>query len=296
MKYFVKNWAKNDKQAEKVIKEYQEHYKTIENKLSDDVKRVIHNRHDTHIVKSYFSEKDYIMELDEEVWGKTKFIFKNAEVKRNSDIKDEYWLDNEIYKVLDKTEIHIQFNKSDTIIVCDDAYISIENKEYFKELYKKENYNIDIFDTNKTNIINEVRNKKFICGRDMLEPWEQLIYSFSEIYRHINYYKYNNIENILKYQYEKYSIEEQKEIYIKLFKQMEKDLINNINIIKKYKETIKEEDLNYIINRLLGIYNKKDVPIQNKNQLYMNFNEELKIDLNKIYKKLLEYIEEGFIK
>ncbi len=108
VKYFVKGWYKNTNKAKKTIEEYKHYYKTIENQLSASVKNILRDRHDTHIMNTHFIENNYIMELEEHIWGKANIIFHNATVKHSNDIKDEYWLYDEIYKVSDKIELHIR--------------------------------------------------------------------------------------------------------------------------------------------------------------------------------------------
>lgn len=295
MKYFVKGWDNNIINSKKVIKKYNNYYKTIEKQISVNVKNVLCNRHDSHILKAYFQETDYIMELEEKIWGKAYIVFKNATVKKNINIKDDYWLYDEIYKIKEEYEIHILFNKSDIIIKCSDAYIRLKNKEYFKALYKKEDYSIDLANSNKKDIASVVMDKEFVCGYIMLNTWEQLIYSFMQIYVHIKYYKYNNIEEKLTNHYYELSEEERKNTYQILFSKLEERLIESIKILEKYKETINEKDLNDIISKFLAIYNKNDITIERKNQLYLNLGEEVLFDLNNIYKIILQYIDKNFI-
>ena len=292
MKYFVKDWYKSESQAKRIIREYNLYYQSIEKELSEDVKKVLHNRHDTHIIKTYFEKKDYVMELDEHIWGKAYFVFQDAIVSHSNNIKNEYWLYDEVYKIEDKIEIHILFNKSDIIIKCNNAYLRIEQKNYFKELYKKGNPNIEL----NNNIINAVIDKEMTCGLDALKPWEQLVFSYINIYKHINYYKHNDIDFLMENHYYTYSEEEKKEIYVQLFTAIEKNIINSIEILKRYQDIIKDENLNYIIRRLLGIYNKKNIPIKEKNQLYLQLNKGLQFDFNKTYKRILTCIDEGLIK
>lgn len=296
MKYFKRGWFANPKDVNGIIEDYATYYKTIENQLSDNVKQVMKHRHDTHIVKAYIEGKDYVMELDEEIWGKAKFIFQNADVKINGKIEDEWWLYDEIYKVGDKIEIHILFDQADAIIFCDDAYIDTETKNYFKEVYAKEEFNMDQLYLDKVNILNIVDNKESICGWNMLNRWEQLLVKFIKIYTHINSYIYNNIENTMKEIYYDYSGEEQIEIYKQLFEQLEEDIKETITILNEYKNIIKDKDLGYVLDKLLEVYNKKNIPMKEKNQLYLNTNQEFKdIDFNKIYMRILDCINEGLI-
>lgn len=295
VKYFVKDWCKNQKKAKEIIRKYNTYYKSIENKLSINIKNILDGRHDTHIVKTYFTGNNYIMELDECIWGKAKIIFCNAAVKYNSNINDEYWLYDEIYKVLDKIELHISFSKSDIIIICEDAYISIEERNYFKELYLKEDFNIEVANNNKIDIANTVINKKGTCGNIMLKPWEKLIYSFIQIYIHINYYKYNNIEDKIANQYHNLSAEDKNNIYKILFSNLEENLIDNIKVLEKYKYIINEKELDNLIDKILEIYNTKGISIEYKNELYLNLENQIIFNCNNIYKRILQCIDENLI-
>ena len=294
MKYFVRDWNKDIIKSKKIMQEYSNYYKSIEEQISVNVKNVLYNRHDTHILSTYFQEKDYVMELEEKIWGKAYIILKNANIKESTNIKDEYWLYDEVYKINGKYEIHILFDELDIIIECDEAYIKVKSTDYFKNLYIKEDYSIDLFN-NKKDIANAVMDKESICGYITLNTWEQLIYSFMIIYLHIKYYKYNNIEEKLKNHYYSFSREEKEEIYQVLFSELEENLIRSIKTLEKYREEINEEQLNNIINKFLTIYNNKDITIKRKNQLYLNFGEEISSDLNKIYKIILQYINKRFI-
>lgn len=297
MKYFVKDWYEDSDKAYKIMKEYDTHYKSIEYKLSSNVKNVLRDRHDTHIINTSFIENNYIMELEEHTWGKANIIFCNATVKHSDNIKDDYWLYDEIYLVSDKIEIHISFGKSDTIIVCDDAYISIEDKDYFKNLYEREDFKIELADTDKEDIANTVINKEHICGNVMLKPWELLIFSFIQIYSHINYYKYNNIQDKLINHYYNLSPEEKENMYRHLFSELEEKLIKSINILDKHKNIIKSQELENVIDKFLEIYNKKDTPIETKNQLYLNLDKQIPLcDLNNIYIRILECINANLTK
>ena len=340
MKYFKRGWFTNSEKVDDIIKEYESYYKTIENKLSNNFKQVINHRHDTHIVNTYFENKNYIMELDEEVWGKAKFIFENADIKVTGKIEDEWWLENEVYKIGEKSEIHILFDKAEVIILCDDAHIEIEESEYFKNLNQKrkkdgkkivtkeenmkslmEIYNQatylsekerqeflemllseEITDTEldpiwDDEIVNAVINKEHIVGTASLRNWERFIYSFYNIYTHVKFYKNNNIEEILVRQYCNCSNKEKEEVYIKLFKNLEENIINNINILRKHTGIIGDSNLNYVIEQLQRIYNRKDKPVKEKNQLYLKLNEKLMdIDFGSIYERILECINEDLIK
>ena len=294
MKYFVRDWDKDIIKSKKIMQEYSNYYKAIEEQISVNVKNVLYNRHDTHILSTYFQEKDYVMELEEKIWGKAYIILKNANIKESTNIKDEYWLYDEVYNINGRYEIHILFDELDIIIECDEAYIRVKSKDYFKNLYIKEDYSIDLFN-NKKDIANAVMDKEAICGYITLNTWEQLIYSFMMIYLHIKYYKYNNIEEKLKNHYYSFSTEEKEEIYQVLFSELEENLIRSIKTLEKYREEINEEQLYNIINKFLTIYNNKDITIKRKNQLYLNFGEEISSDLNKIYKIILQYINKRFI-
>lgn len=340
MKYFKRGWFANPEKVDDIIKEYENYYKTIENQLSDNLKQVMKNRHDTHIVKTYFEDKNYIMELDEEIWGKAKFVFENADIKVTGQIKNEWWLYDEVYKVGEKSEVHILFDKAEIIILCGDAHIEIEESEYFKKLNEKrkkegkkiitkeenmksllEIYNQathlseeerreflemllseEITDTEldpvwDDEIVNAIINKEHIVGVNSLRNWERLIYSFYNTYTHVKFYKNNNIEEILIGQYCNCSNKEKEEIYIKLFRNLEENIINNINILRKYNDIIGDSNLNYVIEQLQRVYNRKDMPIKEKNQLYLKLNEKLMvIDFDSIYERILECINEDLIK
>ncbi len=295
MRYFIKGWDDNSIKSKEIMQKYNNYYKIIEKEIPANIKNVLYNRHDTHILKTYFKGKDYIMELEEKIWGNAYIIFKNATIKKDINIKDEYWLYDEIYKIKEKYEIHILFNKSDTIIECDDAYIRVKNKDYFKDLYIKEDYCIDLANTDMKNIANVVMDKEFVCGYSMLNTWEQLIYSFIQIYMHIKYYKYNNIEEKLANHYYNLSVKEKKDIYQILFTKLEEKLIKSIKVLGQYNRKINEKDLNNIINKFLAIYNKNNITIERKNQLYLNLGERIFYDLNNIYKIIIQYIDKNLI-
>lgn len=296
MKYFVKDWYKDIDKSKKIIQEYNDYYKTIEQQISVNVKNVFKNKHDTYIVKAYFQEKDYVMELEEKIWGKAYIIFKNATVKCNSNIKEEYWLYNEVYKNESKYEIHILFSKSDIIIMCDDAYISIKNKDYFKDLYIKEDYSIDLADNNKKDIANVVIDKELTCGYIMLNEWEKIIYSFIQIYIHINYYKYNSIDDTIERQYYNFSTQERKEKYRQLLSELEERLNKSIKVLERNNQIMESKELSIIISEFLGVYNNKDISLYNKNQLYVNLSNEISSDINNIYISIIEYINNNLCK
>lgn len=293
MRYFANGWDENNVKAEKTIHEYHNYYKSIENDLPDNFKYVIRDRHDTHIVNTYFIENNYVMELEEHIWGKAKIIFCNATIKHCTHIKDDYWLYDEVYKVLDKIELHILFSSAEIVIMCDDAYINVEDKNYFKSLFEKEKYDNDVTDDT---IATVVVDKESTCGFVELKPWEQLIFSFIQIYTHIKYYKYNNIEDKLVNTCYNLSYEERQNMYEYLLSTLERRLINSIEILQKYKEIIKDKELDNIINNFLTIYNKKNISMEKKNQLYLDFGKNISFDLAKTYKKILECIEANLIK
>lgn len=340
MKYFGREWLTNPKKADEIVKEYEKYYETIENQLSDNLKQVMNHRHDTHITKTYFENKNYIMELKKEIWGKVKLIFNNAEIKAKGKIEDECWIYDEVYKIGEKLEIHILFDKAEIIILCDDAHMEIKENEYFKELNEKRKKSGKKIITKEENmkslmelynqathlseeerkkfletllseqiteteldpiwddeIVNTVMSKEHICGLNSLRDWEKLVYCFYNICIHVRFYKDNTIEDILTRQYYNYSSLNKKEIYIQLFKNLEKNIIDNINVLRKYNNVIKDNNLKYMIEQLQKAYNKKDIPIKEKNQLYLKLNEGLMdIDFNSIYEKILDCINKELIK
>lgn len=243
MKYFVRDWCEDINKRKKIMQEYNDYYKTIEQQISVNVKNVLRNKHDMHIVKAYFQEKDYVMELEEKIWGKAYIIFKNTIVKHNSSIEEEYWLYDEVYKKQDKYEIHILLSKSDIIIMCEDAYISINSKNYYKDMYIKEDYNIDLADNNKKDIANIVIDKEFTCGYAMLDQWEKIVYSFIQIYKHVNYYKYNNIDNTMERKYYNFSMREKEEIYSNLLSELEERLNKSVKVLEMNNQIIQSKEL-----------------------------------------------------
>ncbi len=326
MKYFKRGWYANPKDVDRIIESYNSYYRTIENQLSDNVKQVMKHRHDTHIVEAYMEGKNYVMELDEEIWGKARFIFENANAQINGKIEDEYWLYDEIYKLEDKIEIHILFDQADVIISCDNAHVEVEQKEYLKKIYdkmksKEKDETTDKFIEsieksdmsknekehlkslylrddikpiypipNKIYLSEVIENKTGTCGYDLLRKEEKVISQFIYMYTFV---KHNKINENAKQLHNKYSIEE-KEIYIKI----EKDIIKSIETLREYEDIFAIKELNYIIEKLLEIYNKKDISGQEKNQLYIETNEKLQkeIDFGKIYMRILDCIAEGLIK
>lgn len=293
MKFFVKGWYEDYNKAEEVMRKYHNYYRTIENQLPDSIKNVLKGRHDTHIVNTFFENNNYIMNLDEHEWGKPSIIFSNAIIKKTANIENEYWLYDEVYLQLDKIELHISLSKSDIVIVCDDAYISVEDKDYFKKSYAKEDFNIDL-GNNKEDIANTVINKEKICGFIMLQPWEKLIYSFIQIYLHINYYQYNNIEDKIEKHYYNFSEEEKQNKYKILLLEFEESLRNSISILQKYKTIIDDKELDSVIKRFLETLDS-DVTLKEKNQLYLNLCKQSPKNPNKIYRRILECINGNLI-
>ena len=294
MKYFVRGWDNEISNVERILGEYNNYYKTIKNRISKSVEKAL-NQHDSHIIEGYFEENNYIIKLEEKIWGIAFIVFKNAIMKHNEKIKDDYWIYNELYLAEDKYEIHILFDKSEVVIVCDDVYIRIEEKDYWTNLYEKENYHFDLFDDTKENIIQTVVDKEITCGYDKLKNWEQLIYSFYVIYSHINYYKYNSIDEVVEHYPYHLSEAEKQDKYKALFTDLEERLIRNMKTLEKYSETIKEKELDEVINKFLEVYNKKNITEQEKNQLYKSLEKDVALNPKKIYKKILMYINENLM-
>ncbi len=294
MKYFVRGWDNEISNAERILGEYNNYYKTIKNRISKSIEKAL-DQHDSHIIEGYFEENNYIIKLEERIWGIAFIVFKNAIMKHNEKIKDDYWIYNELYLVEDKYEIHILFDESEVVIVCDDVYIRIEEKDYWANLYEKENYHFDLFDDTKENIIQTVADKEINCGYDKLKNWEQLIYSFYVIYSHINYYKYNSIDEAVEHYPYHLSETEKQDKYKALFTDLEERLIRSIKILEEYSESIKEKELNEIINKFLEVYNEKSIKEQEKNQLYKSLDKDVFPNFKKIYKKILMYINDNLI-
>lgn len=295
MKYYTRKWSEDPFDNPRVMLEYEKYYETVENQIPDNIRKIIRERHDTHISKAYLEKNDYIMEAPREIWGSAKFIFKNAIVTTNGKIEDECWLYNEIYKRGNRLEIHILFTEADTIIVCDDIQSEITEKEYFRDLYEKKDKTKEK-DEHYDNILNDeivitILNKEFITGT--LENWEKIIFAFAQIY----YMKNFNIEDTMIYNYCNFTEDEKEEIYTKTFEIFEKNLKIYLETINKYKDVIKDIDLNYIIDKLYEVYNKQDIPIKEKNNLYLKLGENLKdIDFNKVYERILDCISKELIK
>ena len=112
-------------------------------------------------------------------------------------------------------------------------------------------------DSIKENIIQTVIDKEIICGYDKLKKWEQLIYSFYEIYSHIHYYNYNSIDEAVEHYPYYLSEEEKQDRYKALFTDLEERLIRSIKALEEYREVIKEKELDEVISKLLEVYNKK---------------------------------------
>lgn len=286
MKYFVRGWDDNIGNTERVLKEYSNYDKMIKNQIPKKVQEAL-NQHDNHIRETYFKENDYIMELEGKIWGTAFIIFKNAIVQCDSKLEDDYWRYDEIYLLKDKYEIHILFDKTEIIIECDDVYINVQEKEYWTILYEKEDYSLNSI---KENIIQTVIDKEIICGYDKLKKWEQLIYSFYEIYLHIHYYNYNSIDEAVEHYPYYLSEEEKQDRYKALFADMEERLIRSIKALEEYREVIKEKELDEVISKLLEVYNKKGMTEQAKSQLYRNLNKDAFPNLEKLYKKILIYM------
>ena len=67
--------------------------------------------------------------------------------------------------------------------------------------------------------------------------------------------------------------------------------------LKKYDNVIGDNNLKYVIEQLQGVYNRKNMHIKEKNQLYLKLNERLmNIDFDSIYERILECINEDLIK
>ena len=96
--------------------------------------------------------------------------------------------------------------------------------------------------------------------------------------------------------YYNYSLKEQEKIYIQLFKNLEKNIIESVQILEKYQDIIDEKELKEIIIKLLKIYNEKNIKTPDKNKLYLQITYDINIDFNRIYKRLLDCIYGGLIK
>ena len=294
MKYYTREWAENPFDNPRIMLEYERYYAMIENEIPENVRKIIRERHDTHISRVYFEGNDYIMEVSKEVWGSARFIFKNAVVTTKGKIEDEWWLYNEIYKIEDKLEIHILFTEAETVIICDDIQNEVLERKYFRNLYKsedrlkeKDEYYDSILDDR---IVTTIINKEFIFG--ILENWEQIIFAFSQIY----YIKSVNFNNMTIYNYYNFTENEKSEIDRTRFLDFEQSLKKYIEILSKYIDVIKDSDLKYVVEQLQEVYNRKNMPIEKKKQLYLKLNEKLTdIDFNSIYERILDCINEGLI-
>ncbi len=171
-----------------------------------------------------------------------------------------------------------------------------EKKEFLEILLSEKITETELDSIWYDEIVNTVTNKAHINGLHSLKKWEKLIYSFYETYLHVKFYKNNNIEDILMRQYYNCSNKEKEEMYILLFRNLEKNIIENITILKKYDNVIGDNNLKYVIEQLQEVYNRKNMPIEKKNQLYLKLNERLiDIDFNSIYERILDCINEGLI-
>jgi hypothetical protein len=81
-------------------------------------------------------------------------------------------------------------------------------------------------------------------------------------------------------------------MYTDLFSVFEEKLINSIKVLDRYKQEIKSKELNNIINKFLGVYNKKEISIQGKNQRYLELDETMFLDVKNVYRRILEYVAE----
>ena len=72
MEYYKKCFINN-----KSVEEEKDH-KNKERELLENAEEILDNRHDTHIVKTYFEKNNFIMDLDKKVWGQARIVFINA--------------------------------------------------------------------------------------------------------------------------------------------------------------------------------------------------------------------------
>lgn len=288
--------------------EEEKNHKIEERELLENAEKILNNRHDTHIVKMYFEKNNFIMDLDKKVWGQARIVFINASVKynntrektntmNNEEIQNEYWLFYKIHKTFNNLKIDISLSKYDISILCNDIYVKVEEKEYFNKLYESCTINLyeEIYD-DKEGIANAVLDKEINCGKKKLTTWEQLLFSFVQIYEHFSSYRYRNIDTLMGMNYYNYSLKEQEKIYIQLFKNLEKNIIESVQILEEYQDIINEKELKEIIIELLTIYNKEKIKIADKNKLYLQLTYDMNIDFNRIYKRILDCIYEGLIK
>lgn len=106
-----------------------------------------------------------------------------------------------------------------------------------------------------------------------------------------------NIEDTMIYNYCKLTQNEKNEIYEKTFKNFEENLEIHIKTLNKYRNLIKDNDLNYVIDELMKAYNRQDILLKEKNKLYIQTNKKFaNIDFNKIYIKILNCINDRLIK
>ena len=288
--------------------EEEKNHKSEKRELLENAEQILSNRHDTHIVKMSFEEKNFIMDLDKKVWGQARIVFVNASVKynnikkktntmNNEEIKNEYWLFYKLDKTFNNLKIDICLSSYDISILCDDICVKVKEKEYFNKLYESCTTNLyeEIYD-NKEGIANVVLDKEMNCGQKKLTTWEQLLFSFVQIYEHFSSYRYRNIDTLMGMNYYNYSLKEQEKIYIQLFKNLEKNIIESVQILEKYQDIIDEKELKEIIIKLLKIYNEKNIKTPDKNKLYLQITYDINIDFNRIYKRLLDCIYGGLIK
>ena len=130
----------------------------------------------------------------------------------------------------------------------------------------------------------------------MLNEWEKIIYSFIQIYIHINYYKYNSIDDTIERQYYNFSTQERKEKYRQLLSELEERLNKSIKVLERNNQIMESKELSIIISEFLGVYNNKDISLYNKNQLYVNLSNEISSDINNIYISIIEYINNNLCK
>ena len=57
MKYFVRGWDNEISNAERILGEYNNYYKTIKNRISKSIEKAL-DQHDSHIIEGYFEENN----------------------------------------------------------------------------------------------------------------------------------------------------------------------------------------------------------------------------------------------
>ena len=146
MKYFTEQWYQNcqvsgrseriENQIQKTINDYWEYCRQIESCLPDCIK-TIHSiqhgcrMHDCVVVSSGFLCKDFFMEFDSKggFCSINKLTFVNAEIMtKNMELRDVFWLYDEVYIQEDRYEMHILFwakndELTDMAIAFDDVII-----------------------------------------------------------------------------------------------------------------------------------------------------------------------------